>query len=162
MPNLSPLLYSTNEHPTFLKELDLSNSEKQSINSARADVRDALRSKLPGALRDRGYQGKDCNPKFFIQGSWAYKTLNRPCQTPPQQSDVDDGVRFEDITPLLLPEPLSERAMLMRLDGAVLFFENATFSAGGRQCVTFGMMKLKRLPGPCSVPPPSPVTGLCT
>ena len=92
MPNLSPLLYSTNEHPTFLKELDLSNSEKQSINSARADVRDALRSKLPGALRDRGYQGKDCNPKFFIQGSWAYKTLNRPCQTPPQQSDVDDGV----------------------------------------------------------------------
>jgi hypothetical protein len=92
MPNLSPLLYSSNEHTTFLKELDLSNSEKQSINSARADVRDALRSKLPEALRDRGYQGKDCNPKFFIQGSWAYKTLNRPCQTPPQQSDVDDGV----------------------------------------------------------------------
>ena len=92
MPNLSPLLYSSNEHTTFLKELDLSNSEKQSINSARSDVRDALRSKLPGALQDRGYQGKDCNPKFFIQGSWAYKTLNRPCQTPPQQSDVDDGV----------------------------------------------------------------------
>lgn len=92
MPNLSPLLYSSNEQNTFLKELDLGNSEKQDINSARADVRDELRRKLPRALRDRGYQGKDCNPKFFIQGSWAYKTLNRPCQTPPQQSDVDDGV----------------------------------------------------------------------
>lgn len=92
MPNLSPLLYSTNEHMTFLKELDLGIAEKNDINSARGDVRDALRKKLPGALRDRGYEGKESNPKFFIQGSWAYKTLNRPCQTPPQQSDVDDGV----------------------------------------------------------------------
>ncbi|QNT38786.1 hypothetical protein ICJ54_14525 [Pseudomonas asiatica] len=92
MPNLSPLLYSSNEHTTFLKELDLGDSERQNINSARSDVRDALRTKLPAALRDRGYEGKECNPKFFIQGSWAYKTLNRPCQTPPQQSDVDDGV----------------------------------------------------------------------
>jgi len=71
MPNLSPLLYSTKEHTTFLKELDLGDSEKQSINSARADVRDALRRKLPRALRERGYEGKECTPKFFIQGSWA-------------------------------------------------------------------------------------------
>jgi hypothetical protein len=92
MPNLSPLLYSTNEHMTFLKGLDLDVSEKNDINSARADVRDALRKKLPASLRAKGYEGKECNPKFFIQGSWAYKTLNRPCQTPPQQSDLDDGV----------------------------------------------------------------------
>lgn len=92
MPNLSSLLYSTNEHVTFLKALDLDVGEKNDINSARAYVRDALRKKLPAALRARGYEGKECNPKFFIQGSWAYKTLNRPCQTPPQQSDVDDGV----------------------------------------------------------------------
>ncbi|MGE8303286.1 MAG: CBASS cGAMP synthase [Pseudomonas kermanshahensis] len=92
MPNLSPLLYSSNEHTTFLKGLDLVETEKQEINAARADVRAELREKLPGALRDRGYEGKECKPKFFIQGSWAYKTLNRPCQTPPQQSDVDDGV----------------------------------------------------------------------
>lgn len=92
MPNLSPLLYSSNEHTTFLKELDLIETEKQEINSARADVRDELRKKLPAAMKARGYDGKERKPKFFIQGSWAYKTLNRPCQTPPQQSDVDDGV----------------------------------------------------------------------
>ncbi|UVL81118.1 hypothetical protein LOY24_13610 [Pseudomonas putida] len=92
MPNLSPLLYSSNEHTTFLKELDLVESEKQEINSARADVREELRKKLPDAMKARGYEGKERKPKFFIQGSWAYKTLNRPCQTPPQQSDVDDGV----------------------------------------------------------------------
>lgn len=92
MPNLSPLLYSTNEHMTFLKELDLNSYEKTDINSARSDIREALRKNLAAALKGRGYEGKECTPKFFVQGSWAYKTLNRPCQTPPQQSDVDDGV----------------------------------------------------------------------
>ncbi|WP_055137112.1 CBASS cGAMP synthase [Pseudomonas corrugata] len=92
MPNLSPLLYSSNDHTTFLTELNLVETEKQEINSARADVRDELRKKLPAAMKARGYNGEERKPKFFIQGSWAYKTLNRPCQTPPQQSDVDDGV----------------------------------------------------------------------
>lgn len=92
MPNLSSLLYSSNEHTTFLKELDLTSEEKSDINAARTDIRDALRNDLPNALKNKGYEGKECSPKFFIQGSWAYKTLNRPCQTPPQRSDVDDGV----------------------------------------------------------------------
>lgn len=97
MLNLSPLFYSTKDrtgedHPTFLKSLDLSEDEKQEINSARIAIRSALREQLPGVLRAKGYEGGMCEPKFFIQGSWAYKTLNRPCHTPPQQSDVDDGV----------------------------------------------------------------------
>jgi len=102
MPNLSPLLYTTKDrpdgdgtvadHPTFLKSLDLTTDEKQKIDAARKDIRQALRDGLPQALRDQGYEGETCEPKFYIQGSWAYKTLNRPCQTPPQQSDVDDGV----------------------------------------------------------------------
>jgi len=29
-------------------------------------------------------------PRFFTQGSWAYKTLNAPAQNP-QQADLDDG-----------------------------------------------------------------------
>ncbi|WP_017518786.1 CBASS cGAMP synthase [Pseudomonas nitroreducens] len=102
MLNLSPLLYTTKDrpdqdgrsvdHPTFLKALDLTAEEKQSIDTARKEIRDALRADLPTALREKGYTGGMCEPKFYIQGSWAYKTLNRPCQTPPQQSDVDDGV----------------------------------------------------------------------
>lgn len=102
MLNLSPLLFTTKDRldedgrslapTTFLKALDLSSEEKQSIDAARKDIRDALREGLPAALRKKGYTGRVCDPKFYIQGSWAYKTLNRPCQTPPQQSDVDDGV----------------------------------------------------------------------
>ncbi|GFM81924.1 hypothetical protein PSCICN_26160 [Pseudomonas cichorii] len=102
MLNLSPLLYTTKDrsgeggsaidHPTFLKSMDLTREEKLTIDAARKDIRQALREGLPQALRDKGYEGDTCVPKFFIQGSWAYKTLNRPCQTPPQQSDVDDGV----------------------------------------------------------------------
>ncbi|MFY1664529.1 CBASS cGAMP synthase [Pseudomonas sp. Pseu.R1] len=102
MLNLSPLLYTTKDrtavdgvavdHPTFLKALELTSEEKQAIDAARKDIRRALREGLPQALRAKGYEGEVCEPKFFIQGSWAYKTLNRPCVTPPQQSDVDDGV----------------------------------------------------------------------
>ncbi|MGQ4879323.1 CBASS cGAMP synthase [Billgrantia sp. LNSP4103-1] len=102
MLNLSPLLFTTKDSlhedgrslapPTFLKALDLSPEEKKSIDVARKEIRDALREGLPAALREKGYTGRVCEPKFYIQGSWAYKTLNRPCQTPPQQSDVDDGV----------------------------------------------------------------------
>ena len=102
MLNLSPLLFTTKDRldedgrslapTTFLKALDLSSEEKQSSDAARKDIRDALREDLPAALREKGYTGRVCDPKFYIQGSWAYKTLNRPCQTPPQQSDVDDGV----------------------------------------------------------------------
>lgn len=97
MLNLSPLFYSTKDtigedHPTFLKSLDLTADEREGINSARIAIRNALREQLPGVLRAKGYEGGMCEPKFFIQGSWAYKTLNRPCHTPPQQSDVDDGV----------------------------------------------------------------------
>lgn len=102
MLNLSPLLHTTKDrpdedglfidHPTFLKALDLTSEEKQSIDVARKGIRNALRENLPTALRGKGYTGSMCEPKFYIQGSWAYKTLNRPCQTPPQQSDVDDGV----------------------------------------------------------------------
>lgn len=102
MLNLSPLLYTTKDlrdaggavtdHPTFLSSLDLTSDEKLKIDAARKDIRQVLRDGLPQALRDKGYEGETCDPKFYIQGSWAYKTLNRPCQTPPQQSDVDDGV----------------------------------------------------------------------
>lgn len=102
MLNLSPLLFTTKEclhedgrslaHPTFLEALDLSSDDKQSIDAARKGIRHVLRKDLSAALREKGYMGRMCEPKFYIQGSWAYKTLNRPCQTPPQQSDVDDGV----------------------------------------------------------------------
>ncbi|MBL0539609.1 cyclic GMP-AMP synthase DncV-like nucleotidyltransferase [Aeromonas caviae] len=30
-------------------------------------------------------------PRFWVQGSYKYKTLNKPYHKPPQQMDIDDG-----------------------------------------------------------------------
>lgn len=92
MLNLSPLLNTTVDQPHLLKELDLSTAEKAFIAQAKNDVRNRLRDGIPEVMARYGYTGKSVvQPRFFTQGSWAYKTLNSPCQNPPQQSDVDDG-----------------------------------------------------------------------
>lgn len=92
MPNFSPLLFTTTEEDCFLRELDLKPHELASIDGARQDIREALKADLPRVLGEKGLEGKICEPRFYIQGSRAYKTLNSPCTTPPQQSDIDDGV----------------------------------------------------------------------
>ena len=60
------------------------------IASVRTDVRDCLRTGIPRVLRANGYTESVPQPRFFTQGSWAYKTLNSPAQHP-QQADIDDG-----------------------------------------------------------------------
>lgn len=92
MPNFSPLLYTTTGEACFLDELNLKAHELAEIDGARQDIREALKADLPRVLREKGLEGDICEPRFYIQGSRAYKTLNSPCTTPPQQSDIDDGV----------------------------------------------------------------------
>lgn len=92
MPNFSPLLFTTTGEACFLDELNLAPEELAAIDGARKEIREALKAYLPQALRDKGLEGEICEPRFYIQGSRAYKTLNSPCITPPQQSDIDDGV----------------------------------------------------------------------
>lgn len=92
MPNFSPLLFTTTGEDCFLDELNLTPDELTEIDGARKDIREALKADLPRALREKGLEGEVCEPRFYIQGSRAYKTLNSPCTTPPQQSDIDDGV----------------------------------------------------------------------
>ncbi|MGA4475705.1 CBASS cGAMP synthase [Ectopseudomonas chengduensis] len=92
MPNFSPLLFTTTGETCFLDELNLTPDELAYIDGARKEIREALKADLPQALRDEGLEGEICEPRFYIQGSRAYKTLNSPYVTPPQQSDIDDGV----------------------------------------------------------------------
>lgn len=92
MPNFSPLLFTTTGESCFLEKLDLTPEELGAIDSARKDLREVLKNDLPGALREKGLEGEICPPRFYIQGSRAYGLLNSPCVTPPQQSDIDDGV----------------------------------------------------------------------
>ncbi|MCF5972883.1 CBASS cGAMP synthase [Xanthomonas perforans] len=91
MLNLSPLFFTTVENRTCLHgALDLEEAQRTYIAQARLDVRNCLRAGIPAVLRARGYPGQVPTPRFFTQGSWAYKTLNAPAK-PPQQADVDDG-----------------------------------------------------------------------
>ncbi|HPV32997.1 MAG: CBASS cGAMP synthase [Methylotenera sp.] len=91
MLNLSPLFYTSEGSNTCLhNELDLDLTQKAYIAEARTAVRNCLRSGIPRVLRDKGFTDDIPQPRFFTQGSWAYKTLNSPAQHP-QQADLDDG-----------------------------------------------------------------------
>ena len=90
MLNLSSLFFSTAERPTLLEALDLTDEWRDFIAAAKTEIRDCLRERLPLVLKAGGYTGPTVCPRFFTQGSWAYKTLNAPAQEP-QQADIDDG-----------------------------------------------------------------------
>lgn len=92
MPNFSPLLHTSTQERCFLDALELTDKEYETVDSARKLIRTSLKENLPRVLKEKGVQGSMREPRFFIQGSRAYRTLNRPCFTPPQQSDIDDGV----------------------------------------------------------------------
>jgi len=89
----------------FLDELRVDPDEERQLRSARETIRGTLRD----AFRDweqhvrrvelfEGWVLKSDSeirlptPKFRIQGSFAYYTVNDVQQTPPQQIDQDDGV----------------------------------------------------------------------
>lgn len=91
MLNLSPLFNTSEDELCLLKALDLRPAQRLQITSAKNEVRQCLRYGIPKVLIEQGYKGEIPQPRFFTQGSWAYKTLNSPAHLPPQQSDVDDG-----------------------------------------------------------------------
>ena len=91
MLNLSPLFNSSEDNePSLLSNLVLSVGDRGSIAIAKTEVRNCLREGIPRVLKNKGYTNDAPTPRFFTQGSWAYKTLNHPAQKP-QQADVDDG-----------------------------------------------------------------------
>lgn len=91
MLNLSPLFNTSEDESCLLQALELTASQRLQITSAKNEVRQCLRHGIPKVLVEQGYKGDIPQPRFFTQGSWAYKTLNSPAHLPPQQSDVDDG-----------------------------------------------------------------------
>jgi hypothetical protein len=91
MLNLSPLFYTSElTEPCLLDNLDLRSTDRDSIALAKTEVRNCLREGIPRVLKQKGYTDDPPKPRFFTQGSWAYKTLNSPAQDP-QQADIDDG-----------------------------------------------------------------------
>jgi hypothetical protein len=91
MLNLSALFYTEVEaEPCLFGNLNLRDDHRMDIAEAKNEVRVALRDGIPRIYAAEDHPGTMTQPRFFTQGSWAYKTLNAPAQ-PPQQADVDDG-----------------------------------------------------------------------
>jgi hypothetical protein len=88
MLNLSSLFHSGTEQPTLLDNITLLDPQRAVIVEAKEAVRNELRKGLPAAMRALGLEPVE--PRFFTQGSWAYKTLNAPAHAI-QQADIDDG-----------------------------------------------------------------------
>lgn len=89
--NLHSLFRSTVYDDTYLAKLTLEDDDRAQMQSARTRIRDRLRTRLPSVLQKELQTDERVRaPRFFTQGSWAYKTLNAPCRTP-QQADLDDG-----------------------------------------------------------------------
>ena len=91
MLNLSPLFFTAVDDESCMhEELELTPEQRAWIAGAQTEVRNGLRTGIPRVLRENGYVDDVPQPRFFTQGSWAYKTLNSPAQRP-QQADLDDG-----------------------------------------------------------------------
>lgn len=102
--NAHRLLAGTTAHEGYLDALDVGAVKERALRAARDLVRERLRQGLRD-LHDRGaasivearYLAKAADigplrPRFRMQGSMKYRTLNAPVHNPPQEIDVDDGV----------------------------------------------------------------------
>lgn len=105
--NAHRALYSANGNASYLDELTVENEERELLRAARDDIRDTLKSGFAdwpdiiekqqlfedSALSSIEFASlRALRPKFRMQGSWSYATLNRAIHQPPQEIDLDDGV----------------------------------------------------------------------
>lgn len=87
----------------YLAALTLEKSREDMLRAARDSCRNAIRAGLrawesqfrsttlfEAAIADNA--PSSLKPKFRMQGSFAYRTLNSPAQSPPQEIDLDDGI----------------------------------------------------------------------
>ena len=92
MADLSKHFYNTISAPCFYENLEIDKACEDELINARKIIRDHLREGIKAFSGTTAGGGKTITPKFYTQGSWAYKTVNNPCYKPPQQVDYDDGL----------------------------------------------------------------------
>lgn len=103
--NVHKTLKGAGDRSGYVDALDLVDDREQSLRDARDCIRQALRREMPEwnilAKSIRLVEGGDValasalpplRPKFRMQGSSVYHTINFPAHTPPQEVDYDDGV----------------------------------------------------------------------
>ncbi|MGY2805552.1 CBASS cGAMP synthase [Bradyrhizobium sp. USDA 4506] len=90
MANVDKLLHGAQGGVDLLAKLELLADEQGKLQKAKRKIRDHLRAVI--ATETKRQFGRQIIPRFFTQGSEAYKLLNRRAWMPPQQIDVDDGL----------------------------------------------------------------------
>lgn len=90
MANVEKLLHGAPGSVDLLSQLEPTAPEDKLLKSAKTKIRDQLRKVIREATKKRF--GVTIEPRFFTQGSGAYKLLNRRAWMPPQRMDLDDGV----------------------------------------------------------------------
>lgn len=104
--NAHRALYNAKSDENYLGELTVDNEERDELRGARDSLREALKAgfaEWPRFIRKQFLfesaalefaDGAEpvLRPKFRMQGSWSYDTLNRTTYDPPQEIDLDDGV----------------------------------------------------------------------
>lgn len=108
--NLHRLLAGIGATDGFRQNISLTPEREAELRAAREKVRAQLRAGFrelndaaPAArlfLLEKSFQAMDeaerlsLRPKFRMQGSFSYSTVNDPACKPPQQVDMDDGMYF--------------------------------------------------------------------
>lgn len=103
--NAHKVFKGTALRPGYLKALNLEENREKMLRAARDDIRQALREGMPqwqGLAKAQSLvesrhvalasQLPPLRPRFRMQGSGVYHTLNDPAHKPPQEVDYDDGV----------------------------------------------------------------------
>jgi hypothetical protein len=119
------LLTNGNENIAFINKLNITNTEDELLINCRKEVRRHLREgfhqlRNSAAIKFQEFEDeiKNLKPKFWTQGSYAYKTMNNPAVNPPQQIDLDDGVYFPMV--LLDGKPHAVKNKLLKLVKLIL------------------------------------------
>lgn len=104
MPLNTHRVFDSSNEDSYLNALDLDRKKIETLRKAKDEVRDCIRAGFAewGNITTRALLFESdisisdtpvaLRPKFRLQGSYAYKTLNDPPHSPPQQVDLDDGV----------------------------------------------------------------------
>tara|TARA_Y100001934_G_scaffold283542_1_gene404191 strand:- start:5068 stop:6327 length:1260 start_codon:yes stop_codon:yes gene_type:complete len=133
----SKLLHSSkSEDEHFIKNISITSKDNARLVAIRDRVRKALRDGFNdlsgqkiisekykhylqmGFTSDQFETVIKLAPKFWTQGSFAYKTLNSPAKTPPQQIDIDDGIYFP--MTFVEDEPVAVKELLFKLVDQIL------------------------------------------
>ena len=94
-PNNCHGLFTHPVEQSLLSGLKLSDIDKTHLQTTRADIKKVIREGFEAhraAMKERRFDYELPSPRFYTQGSFAYRTINAPAYPPKQQVDLDLGI----------------------------------------------------------------------